>query len=222
MLILALLWASPALACVQIPDVAHVIDPESADVVAPAAPEIGEVAVGRGQGPEPAGCFSSVSTSCDDAGLISIAVSAADDVSAAEDIGYRVELVEGDLPESFTLSTAIWRARDGHLSLRWNDDATDDQEPFDVTLSIVAVDEGGNESQPVEIDVSDPGSTEAGGCDGSGGHLGAGAAILAMLAMRRRRPASPPRERTLRADSRDSRSAGRTAQGPQPANSASR
>jgi MYXO-CTERM domain-containing protein len=183
---LALLWASPASACSFLSDDEHVVDTTTTNGDAPAAPEIGEVTIGRGNGPQRAGCSQMV-TSCDDAGWLQIAVSATDDFTLSEEIGFRVELVEGDLPDGFAFDGVARRARDGALHFHWNDEATDEQEAFDFTVSIVAIDLAGNESEPVELDVSDPGSEER-GCSHTGGSwLALGPAGLVAAALRRRR-----------------------------------
>jgi hypothetical protein len=72
------------------------------------------------------------------------------------------------------------------VSLIWIDDATDVQEPFDFTVAITTIDEAGNESEPVELDLSDNGSNAC-GCDGTASTWGAGALVAAALLVGRRR-----------------------------------
>ena len=84
------------------------------------------------------------------------------------EFGYRVVLVGGRCPNGLTIPPGYWsplhwaatsyddglKPRDpasfevGAIELRWNDGATWDQDPFNLTLKVVAVDYAGNESAP--------------------------------------------------------------------------
>src|SRR5688500_1747908 len=84
---------SDARACSLVDSPMHEVVADSADVTPPAAPTVVLQGIERGSG---GAC--SESSSCDDIGSVSLGVSATDDVSGAETIGFRVTVVEGELP----------------------------------------------------------------------------------------------------------------------------
>ena len=185
MLALALALAvSPAFACSFALGSPHETVDDPSDTVAPTAPGEKSVGVVRGVGPECVGVSCS-SSSCDDLGRIDVQLDASDDdVSAPENIGYRMRVVEGTLPDGLTVdetrradSVAGGVAR---LTLLWVDEATDEQEPFDFVLGVAPVDEAGNEGEALTLAISDPGRA-AGACSTAGGG-GAGALALGLLA----------------------------------------
>ncbi len=193
LLSVSLLMAPAALACLIETPGPHVLDEAEigVDILAPDPAEDATVSsISRGRGPvcEDGSC---ASTSCDDIGIISIHFSpAADDRMPAEAIGYRAELLSGALPDGLTLSPDALLGPDG-LKLWWIDGASDDQEAFDFTLGIVAIDLAGNESEAALVWVADPGreAGEVTGCSVAGG-AGLSAVLLASLsAVSRRRRA---------------------------------
>lgn len=151
----------------------------SEDVTAPAAPAFEAPEVQRGTGPR--GFIAQSSTSCDDLGWITVAVALFDDTSPEDAIGIEVIDVAGTLPDGLTLPDGPWVHPDGVLQWTWGDEAVDSQEAFAFTATLVAVDEAGNRSAEVPLDVEDPGH---GGCDhrGPGGSVGVG--ILGALVTR--------------------------------------
>jgi hypothetical protein len=157
--------ARPSHACSIPGPTPHTIDPQrqasdhqAPTLAAPAPPKIT-----RGRAAHRAGCTSSASSSCDDVGLIDIALSASDDMSPSSAIGYRFSMVSGKLPDGLQLPADAVRPGTGSsVVLAWIDEMTDTQEPFDFTVQIVAVDEAGNESAPQTLRVQDPGTS--GGC----------------------------------------------------------
>ncbi len=188
LLVLASLLTPPAAACQFVVGAEHVVTENPADTAAPTDPADVQVTVKRGVGPACVGPLCS-STSCDDLGAVTLTFPAStDDVSAPEAIGYRVRLVEGTAPEHLldgVVRTSDRLSDDGtaQITLAWGDEATDDQEPLDFVLGVTAIDEAGNESAEVEVEVSDAGS----GCATVGG-AGALATLLALgLAGARRR-----------------------------------
>jgi hypothetical protein len=152
----ALLLAAPLLPC-SIAVEPHEIDPaeRAVDVTPPAAPagEVDRIVRGKGAVRAPDGSIQG--TSCDDIGMITfrIVTPAADDRTPPERLGYRITLAEGTLPEGLELPSTAFR----QPMLHWIDGATDDQEPIDFSVRIVAVDRAGNESAPsAPIRIRDP------------------------------------------------------------------
>jgi hypothetical protein len=169
---------SPAPACSPAGSRALVEAPDPTDVVAPAPPIVGEPIVDRPSGSGGA---------CGGLASLVIPVERPDgDPDPEETVGYRLALVDGALPAGLDLpDDPLVGPR---ILLVWSDRASED--PFELTLSLTAVDAAGNEGDPVEIEVTDPGVVpfdEPVGCDSTGrtGWLGLG--LLAPLAVRRRR-----------------------------------
>jgi hypothetical protein len=159
-------------ACSFGPHPTHEIDPaeQAADTTPPS--EIGETtySVQRGQGPQGGGCSGESVTSCDDIGSVSLQLgTVSDDRTGSSEMGFRLEVVDGALPSGLELPSGDVRAYpDGALTFHWTDGASDDQEAFDFTLSISAVDRGGNGGPPREVRVQDDGSSEGCAVKGSG------------------------------------------------------
>jgi hypothetical protein len=151
--------ARPAHACSLMANQPHTLDPQAqaSDSTPPGVPTVSVESIHRGKGPESSGCSQSAS-SCDDIGTVSLLVSATDDQTSAESIGYRIELASGTLPSGLTLPSDAVRAIGGRLFLIWQDGNTDQQEALSFSLSIRAVDLAGNVGQPATIQISDPGS----------------------------------------------------------------
>jgi uncharacterized protein (TIGR03382 family) len=148
----------------------------------------------RGRGPESTGCGSSGS-SCDDLGWIGINPAVTDDHTPAEKLGFLVSVVGGKLPQGLDVPAEPLRLPlpGQQIVLSWLDGASDDQEPFDFTLSVVALDLAGNESAPVEVHVSNDGG---GGCNiawfRNPTAPALAFALLALAALTRRRSRSGP------------------------------
>ena len=179
-----LLAPSAALACSIATPQPHELDPDevAVDVLAPEAPALAPdgVAVRRGVGPTCVG-FECDSTSCDDLGLITVALTPGDDdrTPAAEQ-GFVIDHAGGTLPDGLTLSqTSPARLDDGTLRLVWIDDDEREQEPFDFAVDIVPVDLAGNEGESLRVQITDPGR-EA-GCSLAGRGAGPGAWTLLMF-----------------------------------------
>ena len=174
------LLAAPAFGCSIAGPQEFLIDDTLVDDQAPARPELVDVEINRGQGPRKKGLVS-MSTSCDDIGFISIELE-----PTGEELGYYLDLVDGDLPDGMDgLPEVAWTGPG--FTLTWIDEATDDQDAFAFTLSLTPVDRAGNLGDPLEVDIEDDAATK--GCSSVPGAPVGSLALLAGLAglARRRR-----------------------------------
>lgn len=149
----AALWSVDLLACVS--PFNHPYEPDSdASVEEPLErPELSLERVRRGTGPQ-GGCGESYSTSCDDVGQIDVRVS-----PTPENVGYVLRKESGTLPEGLVLPEGPITLDQGRVSLTWIDEATDDQEEFDFTITVTPVDpegEPGPTSEQLRIVDSGP------------------------------------------------------------------
>lgn len=153
----------------------HEIEADSSDVTPPSAPQAELIHVERGKAPE--GCLTQTTTSCDDVAYVELALSAQDDVSTDDAIGYEVE-VSGDAPEDFGGGTTrVVRATDGVARFHWLDGEGTGDVSFD--LHIRSVDRAGNVSDDATIVQVRSGG--AAGCATGRGHS-AGSWLLVLLA----------------------------------------
>ena len=170
-----------ARACSISGPIEHVVDPsmQATDQTPPTLPPNLETTIKRGMGPQQQGCGQG-SSSCDDLGVITIAARATDDVTPPTRIGYRLTLAAGSTPAGLQLpSSPVEFAGGGGVALAWLDGATDDQEPINFTLQVVAIDLAGNESAPQTVRIRDD-SGHA--CAVARGHRGWGALAAAAVA----------------------------------------
>lgn len=149
---------------------------QAIDHQAPAAP----VVRGASIAPHPAG------GSCADLDVLRVVVEPGlDDRSTAAELGYRLELVSGRLPDGVTLPLEPIRTSDagGEVRFVWSRAG----EPVSITLRVTAVDRAGNQSPPVLISVD-----EERGCSVSGRAASPAAALLLVAAalLTRRRASS--------------------------------
>ena len=181
---------APARACSLIGPGPYTIDAsmQATDHVAPTLPPLSVARLQRGKAME--GCSSN---SCDGIGTLAIGGAATDDVTAAP--GYRFSVVAGALPPSFSIlldQPSQVTVSDGKIWLNWDDGATDDQEPIDFTLKVVAIDKAGNESAPQTVRVSDDAGSACAVAGGSPERQPiawfVGLALTGVLLARRRRP----------------------------------
>lgn len=159
--LVALVFLSRAADACSFPGpIEHEIDPaeQAIDKEPPARTETVGVSVRRGKGPEGSGCGGQGSSSCDDIGSIAlIPTPPSDDRTPPNELGYRLRFVGGRLPDGLRIPDDARRLSQGEppaLDLRWIDGATDDQEPFDFTVTLTAIDKAGNEgpeSAPIRI-----------------------------------------------------------------------
>lgn len=216
MLLGALTWARPSLACKYGPPEAHVVEPEQTAVDSTPPSEIGDPSftVRRGHALERSGC-SETNDSCADTGIIGVHFEpAADDRTDGSLMGYRVRVVAGELPSDEPWPEWPVRATSAEaLYFGWTDGETDDQEEIDATLSITAIDRAGNEGPPTELRIRDPGSSA--GCRVSRARLDLSWALtagalwwLGSRAARSRRPGAAGRAPLTSAPCGDRRRAG--------------
>jgi hypothetical protein len=161
-LLVALIWpVGPAKACELVPPIEHVLDPQEQqeDNSPPGQVDTPWYGVTRGTGSS----LSCSSTSCDDVGTLRLEIVAPqDDRTGPEDIGYRIEYLEGDMPTGLLPEHDI-RADDGIVFLYWDDEASANQEALYFKLSIRAVDLGGNLSEEATVlEIHNPGSCGCG------------------------------------------------------------
>ena len=158
-------WVSlaPALAC-SIVMTPHELDPreQRLDRRPPERVEAAVARITRGRGPFFHENGTVTGSSCDDLGVVALRLKSVpkDDRTPSGKLGYRVIHVDGELPASFILSDKPRRdlTPDRLLIEYWIDGATDEQEPVEFALAVIAVDLAGNESAPSEpIWVRNPG-----------------------------------------------------------------
>jgi hypothetical protein len=116
--------------------------------------EVGRVTRGRGSRTLPDGLVTV--SSCDDIGVIEVVLTHfRDDRTPVEKLGYRVALVDGTPPAGLRIEDSVLLtfvesqtapSSDRRFNLIWIDGAGDDQEPFDFTFVVTAVDLAGHES----------------------------------------------------------------------------
>lgn len=150
----------PAEACRAPGLIEHEIDPaeQAIDKEPPGRVETVGVSVHRGKGPEGSGCNRRGSTSCDDIGSIAlIPTPPSDNRTPKEELGYRVRFIGGRVPDGLHIpdgARRLYEFEPPSFGLRWIDGATDDQEAFDFTVTLTAIDKAGNEgpeSAPIRI-----------------------------------------------------------------------
>lgn len=150
LLLLATL-AAPKLAsaCVLRPVVLHHSDAELAqfDTEAPSRPVIVAADTTRRSGLT-CGQEICVENNCGDLGMVSIQLAPGqDDLTPSNQMGYRIELVRGEVPESMRRLLGVELAGPAPLLLR---PSFDEVPSVSATLQVVAVDDAGNESAPSE------------------------------------------------------------------------
>ena len=156
--IAAAAWAVPSIAaaCSPLPEPSFAIrhDPSDTTPPGPARYALSEIHRGAPSGD---------SALCSDLGVFWIDVTPPEG-ERSEDIGYRVELASGQLPDGFTLFPPVRERWDGRLPFTWADGICLEQEPLDFVLRITPVDRAGNEGPGELMHVSDPGRAPSEGC----------------------------------------------------------
>src|SRR3990172_4911422 len=153
---------------------------QAVDVTPPGAVSVAELVITRG---EMGGCELN---SCDGIGLIDLTLTASDDRTPAEDLGYKLRFASGERPDA----NMFIPEEPGHspMTLSWDDGASDIQESFDFFLEIAAVDRAGNTGPWTLSEIADAGSgcgcRVRGGGTASLGVLGLGLGLLGLLRRR--------------------------------------
>ena len=151
---------------------------QAVDVTPPGAVSVAELVVTRGQ---MGGCELN---SCADIGLIDLTLTASDDRTPAEDLGYKLRFASGERPDANLFIPA--ETVHSPMILYWEDGASI-QESFDFFLEIAAVDRAGNTGPWTLVEIADGGS----GCGcriRGGGTAGLGVLVvgLGLLGLLRR------------------------------------
>jgi hypothetical protein len=145
-------WTGAAYAdagCLYVPTEYHSVNVElgSADTSAPERPVLVEVAAFRRNGMT-CTLASCVANSCGNTGTVRIALApAADERTPQAELGYRLVVVSGVLPDSMQELIGVDLAGDRPLFLR---PAFEEVPSLDLTLAAIAIDAAGNESAPSE------------------------------------------------------------------------
>jgi hypothetical protein len=138
----AVVGRAPARACSPQGNHTYAVDStlRATDSEAPTLEPITDVIVSRGSEPDSVGCLGDT---CSVGGLGSIrfAALATDNATPSTSLGYRLSVVAGQPPSGFELRGPVSVA-----AVFWHE--TSDEEPFDVTFEVVALDKAGNESAP--------------------------------------------------------------------------
>jgi hypothetical protein len=141
--------AEPAPTCLFAPLLPHHVDAalQRSDESAPGTPVVLGIDTFRRNGMT---CTraSCVANSCGDTGTVRIDLApSADDATPTRELGYRLSLVRGDLPDSMRGAVDVTLAAGQPLFLR---PGFDELPELDIELAAVAVDAAGNESAPTE------------------------------------------------------------------------
>lgn len=150
--------AGAAHACTWEPVVLYHSDPALAqsDTLAPSQPVVMNVDVTRRSGLT-CGQERCVQNSCGDTGMVSIELSPGeDDQTPSERLGYRIERMGGNVPDSLRNLIGVNLAARSPIYLRIG---FDEVAALDATLQVIAIDAAGNESAP-----SDPFVVAFDGC----------------------------------------------------------
>jgi hypothetical protein len=141
--------SAPASGCIFAPPLLHRVDDalRGGDVSAPDTPVVVSVDAFRRQGMT---CTraSCVANSCGSTGTVRIDLApSADDVTPPDELGFRLVVVRGELPESLRAAIDVPLAAGQTMYLR---PGFDELPLIHVALAAVAVDAAGNESAPTE------------------------------------------------------------------------
>jgi hypothetical protein len=186
--VLVTLAPTAARACRYPPPARYELRSDPADTTAPTLLRAEEASLRRGQD---AGCGGSTSD-CADIASLTLDLAGTDDRTAAGDLGYRVTVVEGALPQGALPPDFVVDVSLLPYTIRW---VERDGPPFHAVLEVRAVDRAGNESAPLRLEVGD------GRFDGCAAAPGARAAwgvlpLALALALTLRRRQAPRRDRS--------------------------
>lgn len=117
---------------------------------------------------------------CNTHSTFAIDADASDDLTPSEQLAFRVEALRGNPPLYYDEPIA-------YMYFVWEEEPT---EPLDFELRIRAVDAAGNESNPLDIRITDGSEADEGGCSllpAKAGATAAGLWVLAAIGWLRRR-----------------------------------
>jgi len=167
-------WPATSWACniKPYPD-QFVVDPTlAASLPPPPALALAGVIVQRSEHAPPG------SGDCGEIGFLTLRFVRADGAIWPADVGVRLTVERPLLPQPFTFPTYPFLTTEGTLLFAGGDDPS---RPIDIPLQAVAVNAGGVESAPIEVQISEPGRTS--GCAIGGDAGRSGGACLAYLAL---------------------------------------
>ncbi len=175
-----------ARACDPIGNLPHILDPsmQATDHTPPTLPAI-PAAVTHYEEGSSNGIGCGVGAKCGDGSWIGIPAMATDDMTAPEQIGYRLSLESGTVPPDVGLTTMTQDPISGFVRVYIREETTD----FNFTLRVVAIDAAGNESAPqtVVVEHHDSGCSIGGTRISRPGLGWIALAALMVIAHRRRR-----------------------------------
>lgn len=158
-------WAVPTLAaaCTPLPALSFDVQADPSDTRPPGAATYELGPIDRG---DPTGD----SAMCSDLGTFAIHVTPPAGENP-DDVGYRLAVESGTLPDRFVLPPVDMALFSGVLPFYWIDGICLEQEAFDFVLRVAPIDRAGNEGPAERIRVSDPGRAHGEGCadPGAGG-----------------------------------------------------
>ncbi len=123
---------------------------------APSVPIVSSARLRRANCEPTSGC---VDCSC--MGSVTLQVQTEEGQPWPSDVGLRVRVVKGSLPTGIAIPDHALTVGQGTVVFSGGDNA---KQPLDFTLSLVAVDLAGQESQPAEVHLTDRGCDDDGGC----------------------------------------------------------
>lgn len=133
------------------------------DKVAPKLFDVALKALHRGTGPMSQGPEDGVelfvTTSCDDRGSMVLWVAAEDNETDFADLRYKLEVMTGISPLHLP-SGALESIGEDELWFSWQEAREEAEKPLEFELRVIAVDNSGNESEPLYLEVVHPGGSE--------------------------------------------------------------
>ena len=145
-------WPSEASACkiLPYPDSFSVNPTLGSSVPPPPSLQLVKVSILRSRHAPPG------NGDCGDVGSLTLQFAEADGTPWPTEFGVHLALERGVLPQAFTIPSEPLTTSAGALSFAGGDDPA---QPIDFTLQATGVNAGGIESTPIEVHVSDPGSS---------------------------------------------------------------
>lgn len=118
------------------------------------------------------------STSCGDLAILRVEIAATDAQTPTNLLGYEVKVAAGARPSGPRFRASAVRAQSGGNTLIYPFSAN--SEIDGLMLEVRAVDLNGNRSEPMMVEVDDPGAADGAGCSAAGAESPALAGFLAL------------------------------------------